>query len=76
MQLSVTNNEFSKSLGNALNRPSLLRMPEFVLRLLFGEMADLLVFGQAVLPKAMNDAGFKFQYPELKPALENVLSGR
>ena len=72
----VTNNEFSESLGNTLNRPSLLRMPEFVLRLLFGEMADLLVFGQAVLPKAMNDAGFKFQYSELKPALENVLSGR
>lgn len=72
----VTNNEFSEHLSQTLKRPNIFRMPEPVMRLLFGEMADLLVYGQAVLPKALNDADFKFQYAKLKPALENVLSGR
>jgi hypothetical protein len=44
------------------------------MRILFGEMADLLLFGQAVKPKALIDAGFKFHYPELKISLHNLLS--
>ncbi|WP_100913596.1 TIGR01777 family oxidoreductase [Pseudoalteromonas spongiae] len=72
----VSNNQFSESLSETLEKPNFFRMPEFVLRLMFGEMADLLVFGQAVKPKALQEADFKFHFPHLKPALENILGGR
>ena len=69
----VTNSEFSKTLAKTINRPCLFTMPEFVLRLAMGEMADLLVYGQNAIPARLIDAGFEFQYSELKPALENLL---
>jgi hypothetical protein len=70
----VSNNEFCTHLSQTLNRPNAFRMPAPVMRILFGEMADLLLFGQAVKPKALIDAGFKFHYPELKTSLHNLLS--
>lgn len=69
----VTNKDFSRDLAKTLNRPCLLPMPEFVLRLAMGEMADLLVYGQNAIPQRLLDAGFKFQYPKLKGALEHLL---
>ncbi len=65
----VSNNEFSQHLANTLNRPNRMRMPKKVVELLFGEMGDLLVYGQAVLPKKLYDAGFHFHYPHLSDAL-------
>jgi len=69
----VSNKEFSQSLAECLHRPCLLPVPEFVLRLVMGEMADLLVYGQNVIPQRLLDLGFHFEYPKLKPALENLL---
>ncbi len=67
--MAVTNRQFSKLLAERLGKPELLPLPAFLLRLLFGEMADLLLFGQQVYPKRLLDAGFQFQYNQLRPAL-------
>lgn len=69
----VTNEEFSETLAHTLNRPQLLRTPEFLLRCLFGEMANLLTQGQRVYPKHLITSGFKFHHPHLEPALEHLL---
>jgi len=67
---SVTMNEFCKSLGDVLNRPSWAPVPTFALRLLLGEMADMLLTGQRVLPAQAQKLGYTFKYPTLREALE------
>ncbi|MBN2182247.1 MAG: TIGR01777 family oxidoreductase [Sedimentisphaerales bacterium] len=71
----VTMKKFCKSLGRVLHRPSLFRVPGFILRLKFGEMADeMLLSGQRVIPERLLDAGFRFEYPEIEQALKAVFS--
>lgn len=72
----VTNQEFSKTLAKTLHRPCLFRVPETVMKLAMGEMSDLLVHGQSVIPRKLMEAGFQFRYPELTGALEAVLQVR
>lgn len=70
----VTNREFTKTLGRVLSRPTILPMPAFAARLVFGEMADaLLLASTRVVPGALANAGFAFQHGELEPALRHVL---
>ena len=71
----VTNAEFVKALGRALNRPAVLPMPAFALRLALGkEMADSLLLGGArVEPARLKATGYQFAYPELEGALRHVL---
>jgi uncharacterized protein (TIGR01777 family) len=70
----VTNEEFTKTLGHVLNRPTALAMPAFAARLAFGEMADeMLLASQKVLPKKLVHAGFQFTYPELEQALRKYV---
>ena len=69
----VTMREFCQTLGRALHRPSWAPVPGFALRLLLGEMADMLLTGQRVLPAAAQKLGYKFQYPTLYGALEACL---
>jgi len=70
----VTNEEFTKTLGEVLYRPTFLPLPEFAVNLVFGEMGDaLLIDSTKVIPKRLLDAGYKFKYPEIKPALENAV---
>ena len=70
---SVTNRQFTALLAQCLHRPALLPMPEFVLRLLFGEMADaLLLSSQRVVPTAALSAGFKFEYFHLQQAFTAI----
>lgn len=69
----VTNAEFTKQMGKVLHRPAFLPVPEFGLNLLFGEMATVLLASQRVVPKAALASGYVFKYPELTPALENLL---
>jgi uncharacterized protein (TIGR01777 family) len=64
---------FMQALGRALHRPVWLRVPAFALRMLLGEMAQLLVDGQHVLPARALSAGFRFRYPQLDPALQDLL---
>jgi uncharacterized protein (TIGR01777 family) len=71
----VTNAEFSKALGRALKRPSLLPAPAFALRIALGEMADaLLLSGQRALPVRPTDLGFTFRYSNIDEALASVLA--
>jgi hypothetical protein len=65
----VTNAEFSRVLGKALGRPAALRAPAFALRLVLGEMADMLLTGQRVLPAATDRLGYRWRHAELLPAL-------
>jgi uncharacterized protein (TIGR01777 family) len=70
----VTNEEFTKTLGHVLSRPTALAMPAFAVRLAFGEMADeMLLTSQRVIPKKLNNAGYEFQQPELEGALRRHL---
>ncbi|WDE14086.1 TIGR01777 family oxidoreductase [Thalassomonas haliotis] len=70
----VSNREFSQVLASLLHRPCFMPMPGPVLKLLIGEMADLLIHGQHVVPKKLLDAGFTFSYPTLKQALTQLLA--
>jgi uncharacterized protein (TIGR01777 family) len=71
----VTNYEFTKTLGRVLGRPIIVPMPAFLARLAFGEMADeLLLSGQRVMPKRLNEAGYSFRFPELESALRSMLA--
>ena len=70
----VTNEEFTKVMGDVLYRPTFLPLPEFVVSMALGEMGDeLLLTSTKIVPKRLEDAGFKFEYPELKAALEHAL---
>ena len=70
----VTNEEFSRVLGQTLERPVWLRTPAFVLKLLLGQMAEeLLLTGQRVLPARAEAMGFRFRYPTLSEALHAIL---
>lgn len=68
----VTNAEFTRALGRALGRPTVLPMPAAALKLLFGEMSELLLVSDRMLPQRLLDAGFKFRYPELDRALAAI----
>ena len=69
----VTNHEFTKTLGKVLHRPTLFPLPEFVLRLIYGEAAGVLIGSKEVYPKALLQSGFKFQYPTIQESLEHIL---
>ena len=68
----MSNIAFSKLLANAMNRPCLLKLPSPILKLMFGEMADLLIYGQRVVPKKLLASGFKYEFEHLEDALENL----
>jgi hypothetical protein len=68
----VRNREFAQALGHALRRPAVLPMPAFALRLLLGEMAEMLLTGQRVLPARASAEGFRFKYPDLPSALAAI----
>jgi uncharacterized protein (TIGR01777 family) len=69
----VTNREFSKALGRVLGRPSFMPAPGFGLRVMLGEVADVVTKGQRVLPRAALDAGYRFQFEDVEAALRAVL---
>ncbi|HEU4964073.1 MAG TPA: TIGR01777 family oxidoreductase [Bacilli bacterium] len=70
----VTNDQFGRTLGKVARRPHWMPVPSFAFRLLFGEMADLLLEGQKVLPQQALAHGFEFRYPTLEQALERTLN--
>ena len=70
----VTNAQFSHTLGDVLHRPAVATVPEFAIKLMFGEMGEeTLLSGQRVEPRRLLDAGFRFDYPELSDALHHEL---
>jgi uncharacterized protein len=70
----VTNRDFTKTLARVLSRPAIAALPAFAARLMMGEMAgELLLASARVEPARLLDSGFKFQFPELEPALRHLV---
>ena len=70
----VTNREFSRALGRALNRPAVLPTPKLAVALLRGgELADIVMGGSRVLPRRATDLGYEFRFTEVEPAIEDAL---
>jgi len=74
--MPVTHSQFQRALGAVLHRPVWLRVPAFVLRAMLGEMAQLLVDGQHVVPRRAIEAGFRFRFRQLSEALTDLLGDR
>jgi uncharacterized protein (TIGR01777 family) len=71
----VTNTELSHALGHVLGRPAVLPVPGLAVKLLYGEMAELVTTGARVLPARLGELGYRFSHPELQAALVDVLGG-
>jgi hypothetical protein len=71
----VENRDFARALGRALRRPAWLPAPAPILRLALGELADMLLTGQRVLPRAADALGYRWRYPDLASALFASLGG-
>ena len=71
----VRNAEFTKALASAVHRPAFMPVPVLGLKLLFGEMASVMIASQRVIPAAVTQAGFRWRYDKIAPALENATHG-
>jgi uncharacterized protein len=70
----VTNAEFTATLARVLRRPAILHVPEFAPRLVLGEFADEMLFtSMRIHPVRLLEAGYRFRFPELEPALRHTL---
>ena len=69
----VPNAEFNRTLGEVLHRPCFATVPAWLLKLILGERAELLLDSQNIRPSKLLAQGFSFQFKELKPALEAML---
>ena len=70
----VTNQEFTKTHGSILSRPTFIPVPGFGIKLIFGEMGEkLLLEGARVIPEKLKKAGFEFEFPKLEEALKKSL---
>jgi uncharacterized protein (TIGR01777 family) len=69
----VTNADLSRALGHALSRPAFLPVPGFAVKMLYGEMAEMVTSGQRAVPARLQELGYRFEHPALEPALRDVL---
>jgi NAD dependent epimerase/dehydratase family enzyme len=70
----VTNAEFSRALGRALRRPAVFPVPGAALRLLYGDMAEIVTEGQRAVPRRALEHGYRFAHPDLDEALRDALA--
>jgi NAD dependent epimerase/dehydratase family enzyme len=70
----VTNAQFMRALGRVLGRPAIMPTPAFAVKLVFGEMATVVLDGQRAIPKHLQQLGFEFQYLIVEAALKDVLA--
>ena len=69
----VTNADFTRALAAALRRPAIFPVPPLALKLMFGEMSEMLLGSQRVAPKAAEASGYQFQFPHVGAALADVV---
>jgi uncharacterized protein len=69
----VTNKDFSKALGRALHRPAIAPVPALAIRLLYGDMAEIVTEGQRAVPERAAEGGFTWRYADLDAALADAL---
>jgi uncharacterized protein (TIGR01777 family) len=70
----VTNTELSHALGRALGRPAFLPVPGLAVKLLYGEMAEMVTTGQRAVPARLQRLGYRFRHPDVEAALRDVLT--
>ena len=70
----VSNKVFSIALSQSLNRPSFMTTPSFMLKIIFGEMADLMLFGQHVIPNKLLNSKFSFRFSTIENALNDLIA--
>jgi uncharacterized protein len=70
----VTNADFTRAFARAIHRPAFFPVPAIALKLLFGQMSEVLLGSQRAIPEAAVAAGFEFRYPEIGAALIQILS--
>lgn len=70
----VSNYTFTKALGKALRRPTILPIPEFVLSIMYGEASSILTGSKEVYPRKILEAGYTFKYENIDKALEDIIS--
>jgi uncharacterized protein (TIGR01777 family) len=69
---ALTNDAFGRTLARVVERPHLIPVPAFAMRAAFGEVAMVVLEGQRVVPRRLQELGFSFQYPDLEPALRHL----
>lgn len=72
----VSNYTFTKALGSVLHRPTILPLPLFVLKMMYGEGSTVLTGSKEIYPKALLDAGFIFGYPKINLSLSHILASK
>jgi len=70
----VTNLVFTRALGHALRRPTPFRVPQMLLKLVYGQGAEVMTSGQQVISERLPESGFQFRYPELDSAIQEIVS--
>ena len=70
----VSNREFTRALGKALRRPSIIPVPAFAMRIIMGKTATIVLEGAAVFPKRLQDEGYKFTFATIESTLANLVS--
>ncbi|WP_201767419.1 MULTISPECIES: DUF1731 domain-containing protein [unclassified Lebetimonas] len=63
----------SRIFGKVLHRPTIFRIPKFILHLQYGEGAGVLTSSKEVYPKRLLENGFKFKYPTIEKSLKHIL---
>jgi uncharacterized protein (TIGR01777 family) len=69
---AVTNAEFSKALGRVLRRPAVVPVPAFAMKLLYGEMSNVVTTGVNMVPARLRELGYAFRRPALEDALRDA----
>jgi uncharacterized protein len=69
---AVTNEQFTRTLGKVLRRPTIFPVPAFAIKLALGEVGQVVLQGAKIVPKALLDAGFSFQFATLEAALQDI----
>lgn len=70
----ISNIDFTRTFAHLVHRPAFLPVPAFALRIIFGEAAGMLVDSPQVIPKALQEQGFQFEFPDIHSTLQNILN--
>ncbi len=70
----MRNRELASTLGEVLGRPAIMPAPAFMIRLLLGEFGNVLLDSQRTIPDTLLSHGFEFQHPDIKSAVQEVVS--